>query len=246
MQSSSPSLTKASPDLNSFSFGNNMNKFNKNETANNKQIKTEDFLGLGLENLTEQNQRYLLARDDGQWMTKLNKEFFWNINKLTEMVLLSTKFNETANSNSSTINGALANNFNLPSSCNINVNNTNSNLNSSNYGMNNNNMNNKLPRKIVGNSLSTPLVSINQQQTSPNMQQHPSVVNKYYSMNQPIQQQQQNMMTFNNNNQQQQPKMNNLVYQQNYNNQQFNLNSNNRTFGRIITNNRGYPQRVQC
>lgn len=227
--STSPSLTKASNDLNSFSFGSNTNGFNlKKCTKNDSNKNSNDF---GLESidwaiLNDTNSRF--SRDDNQWITKLNKEFCWNINKLTEMVLLNSSkqySNDNINNSASSY---------MPSNCNINVN---------NFGMNN--MSNKIPRKIVGNNSGA-------QQTSPNLQPHPSVVNKFYTINQPAhqqqqQQQQQNLMNLEFKGHQinnQQKLNNNLVYQQNYN-QQFNL-QNNRSFGRIITNNRGYPQRVQC
>lgn len=82
--STSPNLTKASNDFNSFSFGNNTNNsgFNLKKCTKNDSIKQSNDFGLESIDwavLNDTNSRF--SRDDNQWITKLNKELCWNITK---------------------------------------------------------------------------------------------------------------------------------------------------------------------
>ncbi len=263
----SPCLLSKTSEVSSFSFGsapalstNGMLNLNNSKKPTKYDLSMQanssgDFMNMnGGENsidwsLLSDTSRYMsssvhqAAKDETlQWLLKMNKEFYWNIKKLTEMTMMANYSKMNVSTESSFTNSALPTNCLSSSNCNINVNNN------ANFGMNNNM--NKMSRKLGGNhSLQMPISNGQRQTVSPNMQPHPAVVNKYFSMNQqqPQQQQPNNLMYHPIQQQQQQKLNNNLSYQQSNYNQQFNSNNtNSRIFGRIITNNRGYTQRVQC
>ena len=169
-------------------------------------------------------ERCLQNKDDLQWVGKLNKELWWNVNKLVEMVLMKNSIRIENQMQPVIVQNQIP------------LNNVNNNINNNNF---------RPQRKVIGNN--QVLMPVNNPAISPN--NHMS--NKYYpsqiqtpnpqfnqSIPQQLPQQQQ---------QQQQLQKPPQFPQNNYINQQQQQQQyqNSRMFGRVITNNRGFAQRIQ-
>ena len=169
-------------------------------------------------------ERCLQNKDDLQWVGKLNKELWWNVNKLVEMVLMKNSIRIENQMQPVIVQNQIP------------LNNVNNNINNSNF---------RPQRKVIGNN--QVLMPVNNPAISPNNH----MLNKYYpsqiqtpnpqfnqSIPQQLPQQQQ---------QQQQLQKPPQFPQNNYINQQQQQQQyqNSRMFGRVITNNRGFAQRIQ-